>query len=102
VRDVQVNDLSIDRGPVTVSQFSQFVDDTGYGTLAARPPDPAQYREADPTLCTRSDDVVDADAGDRIGDSAAAGGQRRRVAGLGGLTESVVTCNVCFRYGSSS
>ncbi len=49
-REVQVKGFAIDRGPVTVSQFAQFVEDTGYVTLAERAPDPAQYPEADPTM----------------------------------------------------
>ena len=31
--------FAIDRGPVTVEQFARFVDETGYLTVAERPPD---------------------------------------------------------------
>ena len=50
VREVQVSSFAIDRGPVTVAQFTRFVEETGYLTLAERPPDPAAYPEADPSL----------------------------------------------------
>ena len=50
VRDVRVASFAIDRGPVTVAQFARFVEETGYFTLAERPPDPAQYPDADPSL----------------------------------------------------
>ena len=43
VRDVEVGSLAIDRGPVTVTQFTRFVAETGYVTVAERPPDPADY-----------------------------------------------------------
>lgn len=36
--------------PVTVAEFRRFIDATGYVTLAERPPDPAEYPEADPSL----------------------------------------------------
>jgi len=50
VRDVEVHAFAIDRGPVTVTQFTRFVQETGYVTVAERPPDPADYPEADPSL----------------------------------------------------
>ncbi|MGZ6661044.1 MAG: formylglycine-generating enzyme family protein [Solirubrobacteraceae bacterium] len=50
VREVQVGDFAIDRGPVTVAQFARFVDQTGYVTVAERPPDAADYPDADPSL----------------------------------------------------
>jgi sulfatase modifying factor 1 len=50
VREVQVGGFAIDRGPVTVAQFARFVEETGYLTLAERPPDPAEYPDADPSL----------------------------------------------------
>jgi formylglycine-generating enzyme len=40
----------IDVHPVTNVQFCQFVAATGYVTLCERPPDPAMYPDADPTL----------------------------------------------------
>lgn len=36
--------------PVTVSEFREFVDRTGYVTVAERAPDPAMYPGADPAL----------------------------------------------------
>ena len=39
VREVEVGAFTIDRGPVTVSQFAQFVEETGYSTVAERPVD---------------------------------------------------------------
>ena len=39
VREVEVDGFAIDRGPVTVAQFARFVEETGYVTVAERPPD---------------------------------------------------------------
>lgn len=50
VREVEVSGFAIDRGPVTVAQFTRFVEETGYLTLAERPPDPTAYPDADPSL----------------------------------------------------
>ena len=50
VREVEVDGFSIDRTPVTVAQFAQFVGDTDYVTLAERSIDAADYPEVDPTL----------------------------------------------------
>ena len=36
--------------PVTVAQFTEFTERTGYLTVAERPPDPAMYPGADPAL----------------------------------------------------
>lgn len=36
--------------PVTVGQFREFVEDTGYETVAERAPDPAMYPGADPSM----------------------------------------------------
>jgi formylglycine-generating enzyme required for sulfatase activity len=49
-REVQVDAFAIDRGPVTVAQFTQFIEQTGYHTVAERPPDPSGYPDADPSL----------------------------------------------------
>ena len=49
-REVQVSGFAIDRAPVTVAQFTHFIAATGYLTLAERPPDPAAYPDADPSL----------------------------------------------------
>ncbi len=45
-----VDGFWMDSGPVTVAEFRRFVDATGYVTVAERPPDPADYPEADPAL----------------------------------------------------
>jgi formylglycine-generating enzyme required for sulfatase activity len=50
VSEVSVLAFAIDRAPVTVAQFAQFVEQTGHVTLAERRPDPADYPDADPTL----------------------------------------------------
>ncbi len=50
VREVEVGPFAIDRGPVTVEQFARFVEEAGYVTVAERPPDPADYPDADPSL----------------------------------------------------
>jgi formylglycine-generating enzyme len=50
VREVSVGAFAIDRRPVTVAEFRRFVTETGYTTLAERPPDPAAYPAADPAL----------------------------------------------------
>lgn len=50
VREVAIDGFEIDRGPVTVAEFARFVAATGYLTLAERPPDPAEYPDADPEL----------------------------------------------------
>src|SRR3954471_7955412 len=47
-RRVSVDGFKIDRYPVTVRQFRDFVADTGHVTLAERRPDPADYPGADP------------------------------------------------------
>ncbi|HUA10689.1 MAG TPA: formylglycine-generating enzyme family protein [Solirubrobacteraceae bacterium] len=50
VQEVEVGAFAIDRAPVTVSQFADFVEQTGYVTLAELPPDAADYPDADPEL----------------------------------------------------
>ena len=50
IREIELSSFAIDRGPVTVSHFAKFVDETGYTTLAERAPDPADYPDADPAL----------------------------------------------------
>ena len=50
VREVTVAAFAIDRHPVTVAEFRRFMTETGYVTLAERPPDPALYPDADPDL----------------------------------------------------
>ena len=50
VRELEVGSFAVDRGPVTVEQFTRFVEETGYRTVAERPPDAADYPDADPSL----------------------------------------------------
>ena len=45
---VTVAPFAIERHPVTNAQFAEFVDDTGYRTVAEIPPDPALYPGAAP------------------------------------------------------
>ncbi len=47
-RSVRVEPFWIDAHPVTNCQFRRFVENTGYMTLAERPPDPAKYPDARP------------------------------------------------------
>ncbi len=49
-RDLEIGGFAIERGPVTVAQFTRFADETGYLTAAERPLDPADYPGADPSL----------------------------------------------------
>ncbi|HVV89499.1 MAG TPA: formylglycine-generating enzyme family protein [Solirubrobacterales bacterium] len=50
VRHVTVEEFRIDEHPVTNAEFAEFVDATGYVTLAERPVDAADYPDADPAL----------------------------------------------------
>jgi sulfatase modifying factor 1 len=50
VCEVAVEGFWIDTGPVTVAAFRKFVKQTGYVTTAERPPDSADYPDADPDL----------------------------------------------------
>src|SRR5262252_8420820 len=50
VRAETVQGFWIDRYPVTNADFRKFVDATGYVTTCERPPDPAMYPDADPSL----------------------------------------------------
>ena len=47
---VEIDGFWIAETAVTVSEFSHFVEETGYVTVAERPPDPAMYPGADPAL----------------------------------------------------
>jgi formylglycine-generating enzyme len=47
---VSVDAFRIDRRPVTVARFRQFVEETGHVTVAEQAPDPADYPDADPAL----------------------------------------------------
>ena len=48
VHEVRVSGFAIDRVPVTVAQFARFIEETGYLTLAERPPDPADLSRGRP------------------------------------------------------
>jgi formylglycine-generating enzyme required for sulfatase activity len=50
VHPVSVDGFWADDHPVTVAEFRRFVKATGYVTVAERPPDPAQFPDADPDL----------------------------------------------------
>ena len=50
VHRVSVDGFWMDEHPVTVAEFRRFVEATGYVTVAERPPDPADYPDADPEL----------------------------------------------------
>jgi formylglycine-generating enzyme len=50
VRRVAVDGFWIDEHPVTVAEFRRFVKATGYVTWAERPPEAADYPDADPAL----------------------------------------------------
>jgi formylglycine-generating enzyme len=43
VHTAAVSAFAVERHPVTNAQFAEFVDDTGYATVAERPLDPAMY-----------------------------------------------------------
>ena len=48
IHTVQVSAFAIERHPVTNAQFAEFVDETGYVTVAERELDPALYPGANP------------------------------------------------------
>src|SRR3954462_15725386 len=50
VRHVAVDGFWMDRHPVTVGEFSRFVANTGYVTVAERQPAAADYPDADSEL----------------------------------------------------
>jgi formylglycine-generating enzyme required for sulfatase activity len=50
VHRTSVDGFWIDPHPVTNAAFGRFVEATGYVTLSQRPPDPARYPHADPSL----------------------------------------------------
>jgi formylglycine-generating enzyme required for sulfatase activity len=50
VREVRVGAFAIQRTPVTVAQFSRFVEETEHVTLAERAPEPPDYPDVDPSL----------------------------------------------------
>jgi sulfatase modifying factor 1 len=63
VRPVEVEGFWMDEHPVTVAEFRRFVKATEYVTVAERPPDPADYPGADPTLLHPGSLVFHATAG---------------------------------------
>jgi formylglycine-generating enzyme required for sulfatase activity len=50
VHRVEVDGFWMDAHPVTNAEFRRFVKASGYVTIAERPPDPADYPDADPGL----------------------------------------------------
>jgi formylglycine-generating enzyme required for sulfatase activity len=50
VREVTLDGFWIDEHPVTVAEFRRFTRETGYITVAERPPEPASLPGADPAL----------------------------------------------------
>ena len=50
VHPVTVDGFWMDEHAVTNTEFRRFVQVTGYRTLAERPPNPAEYPDADPAL----------------------------------------------------
>ena len=50
VHRVEVDGFWMDEHPVTAAEFRRFVRDTGYVTLAERPPNAEDYPDADPEL----------------------------------------------------
>ena len=59
VREVEVDGFLMDEHPVTVAAFRRFVKETGYETVAERPPDAADYPDADPGLLVPGSLVFD-------------------------------------------
>jgi formylglycine-generating enzyme len=57
VHEVTVDGFWIDRHPVTNDDFRRFVSETGYVTVAQRPPDPADYPGALPELLVAASSV---------------------------------------------
>ncbi|HUR93295.1 MAG TPA: formylglycine-generating enzyme family protein [Gemmatimonadales bacterium] len=50
VHQVAVDAVRMDTYPVTVTDFRDFVEDTGWVSMAERPPDPGAYPGVDPAL----------------------------------------------------
>ena len=53
VHDQHVEPFAIEQHPITNAQFSQFVADTGYMTVAERPLDPALFPTWQPRISSR-------------------------------------------------
>ena len=62
-RRVRVSGFWIDPYPVTNAEFAEFVDATGYRTLAEIPPNPADYPGLDPALAGAGSLVFERTAG---------------------------------------
>jgi sulfatase modifying factor 1 len=60
---VMVEQLWIDRYPVTNAEFARFVDETGHITLAEKPADPTLYPDARPDLLVPSSVVFQKPSG---------------------------------------
>jgi formylglycine-generating enzyme len=58
-QQVEVDGFWMDEHPVTAAEFRRFVKATGYVTLAERPPDAADYPDADPDLLVPGSLVFD-------------------------------------------
>jgi formylglycine-generating enzyme len=56
---VEIDGFWMDEHPVTAAEFRRFVKATGYVTLAERPPDAADYPDADPDLLVPGSLVFD-------------------------------------------
>jgi sulfatase modifying factor 1 len=63
VREVEVGDFRMDERPVTAAEFRRFVRETGYVTVAERPPDPDDYPDAAPDLLVPGSVVFDKTSG---------------------------------------
>ena len=63
IRLVEVGRFWIDRNPVTVRQFEQFIEATGHITLAERAPNPEDYPTAQPNLLVPGSLVFNKTAG---------------------------------------
>ena len=63
VRRQRVQGFWIDPHPVTNAEFRKFVGTTGYVTTCERPPDPAMYPDADPSLLVPGSSVFQKPAG---------------------------------------
>jgi sulfatase modifying factor 1 len=50
VREISISGFWLDATEVTNDQFSEFVEETGYVTVAERRPDPSQFPGVDPSL----------------------------------------------------
>jgi formylglycine-generating enzyme required for sulfatase activity len=63
VHQARVDGFWMDTHPVTAGEFRRFVRATGYVTVAERPPDSADYPDADPDLLVPGSSVFRKSAG---------------------------------------